>query len=60
MKQRLDKYVTIFVEEGRECVALVVLTWPPEEHDDTQYHREEDVPERVVHPEVAPVDQALV
>lgn len=38
------------VQQRRECVALVVLRRPPEEHDHDEDGAEEDVPERGVHP----------
>lgn len=41
-------------EKLRE-LPLVVSGGPPQNHDDTQYHREQKVPERIVHPQFPPV-----
>jgi len=52
---------TIFpvVEQRGEGISLVVLTGPPEDHDDTKEAGEEKVPEGLVQPQVLPLGQAV-
>ena len=46
-------------KEIRNSRPLVVLTRPPEDHDDTKETREEKVPEGLVQPQVLPLGQAV-
>ena len=49
--------VIIGIKHRRIGVALVVLAGPPQPNDDEKNDGEEDVPEGVVHPNLAPVLQ---
>ena len=51
--------VLLPVKEGGEGVPLVVLTGSPEDHDHAEDHREEKVPESLVHPEIPPLGQTV-
>jgi hypothetical protein len=48
-------FYTFAVEQWRESVSLVVLARPPQNHDDDQDDGEQEVPERLVDPQVAPI-----
>ena len=43
----------------RNSRPLVILTGPPEDHDDTKEAGEEKVPEGLVQPQVLPLSQAV-
>ena len=38
-----------------KAIPLVVCVRPPENHDDEEDHREQQMPERLVHPQLLPV-----
>jgi len=40
-------------------IPLVIFTRSPEDHDDTEDDREEEMPECVVHPEIPPLGETL-
>ena len=54
-RQHVVFKLTFAVEQRRESVSLIILAWPPQDHDDDEDDGEKEMPKRFIDPQVTPI-----